>query len=128
MARFCENFLPVPRPIKYKEVSEQLASVRRANHLIVYFLKQFECELLTSELDGVLISMQNTQQLDMELAENEIAHGLFKALTEACRDLVPGGTNRIELAEKEREVTNYQRKSSMLSLKWVLQRKGRFLV
>lgn len=96
--RYYETCLPTPKPIHGKDVAHQLVHVRRAERELEKFKKLCEYDVIPEEMETLSQRMLCTQLLDVEMAENAQNDHLFEPLETACRNLVPNGTNHLEIA------------------------------
>lgn len=101
MVRFYENCLPTPKPLHGKDVPDQVVSLHRAQGEIEKFMKLCDYEKLPAELATIENRMLCTQILDDELAENTVKEQLFAPIVDACRKFVPGGTDRLTIADRK---------------------------
>lgn len=100
MVKFYENGLPSPKPIHKDQVLPEVINLRRALSEISKLLRSCDYEKLPPELEPLVTSLRETQLLDKELVENANLEKLLPSLVDGCRNLVPGGSNRIAVAEK----------------------------
>ena len=99
MTKAYENSLPTKKPISASEVAGQIVQIRRAGIEVQKFLSKCGYDELPSQLQRIVSTMRDTQQLDVELTHNSNLDALFKPLVEVCKNVVPGGTNHLSLAE-----------------------------
>ena len=105
MTKAFETSLPTRKAISAADVSIQVVQIRRASKEVSKFLNKCGYEKIPAELERTVSTMMNTQQFDVELTSNSNLDVLFPPLSEACKNLVPGGTNRLSIAESGQNET-----------------------
>ena len=101
MVKAFETTLPTKKPLSSSEVSNQVTQIKRASKEIQKFLQQCNFEKTPSELETFVSNLMNTQQFDVELESHANLDTIFPSLREACKNLVPGGTNRLAMADHD---------------------------
>ena len=101
MVKAFETSLPTRKAFSALEVTNQVTQIKRAAKEIEKFLGLCNFEKILSELERFVDTMMNTQQFDVKIAANANLDKILPPLGDACKNLVPGGTNRISLSEKE---------------------------
>lgn len=98
--RYYQDCLPSPKPLLPKDVSTQVIHLRRAIEELEKFKKLCEYDEIPNEMHTVAERITATQMLDLEMQENAFSKALLLPLETACRNLVPNGTNHLEIARK----------------------------
>lgn len=101
IVKYYENSLPVPKAVQARDLAEQLVNVRRAICEFDKFKKLCEYESIPNELKTLVERMLTTQILDNDLGSNSLKDKLFKPLSVGCRNLVPGGTQNLAIADRK---------------------------
>ena len=106
--RYYQDCLPSPKPLLPKDVSTQLVQIRRAIKELEKFKTLCDYDEIPNEMTTIAERMTCTQLLDIQMQEHAFSKHLIQPLETACRNLVPNGTNHLEIARKRLQQTPQQ--------------------
>ena len=101
--RYYPHCLPSPKPLHPKDVSTQLVQLRRAINELEKFKPLCDYDEIPNEMTTIAERMTCTQLLDIQMQEHAFNKHIIPPHETACRNLVPNGTNHLEIARKRLE-------------------------